>query len=82
MTARMLPLEAAIMAFVRGISFERASTNAASEEKGRIVAAKKAETKRASSPIKIYKLLLIFSQVRATSRSLASADAHAIWGVM
>ena len=49
--AKIFPLEAAKIAFRTGISFESASINAASEEKGRIVAAKNAVTKRRSSDI-------------------------------
>jgi len=47
--AKMFPLEAAIIAFATGIPLCRAITNAASEEKGKIVAARKAETKSANS---------------------------------
>lgn len=49
--ARTLPVEALMMAFNGDISLFRAKTNAASEEKGRIVAAKKAEKKSAASAI-------------------------------
>lgn len=52
MIAKILPLEAKIRAFKCGISFEIARTKAASEEKGKIVAAKKAVRKRESSAIK------------------------------
>jgi len=47
----IFPLEANIMAFKSGISFERATRNAASEEKGRRVAALNAARKSASSSI-------------------------------
>lgn len=47
--ARIFPLEAKISAFDSDIPLERAATNATSELKGRIVAAKKADKKRVSS---------------------------------
>ena len=49
--ARIFPLEAANIAFVSGISLASAAINATSEEKGKIVAARNAERKRASSAI-------------------------------
>ena len=49
--AKTFPLEAANIAFKVGISFLRARTKSASEEKGRIVAAKNAEIKSANSAI-------------------------------
>ena len=51
MIASIFPLEALSIALSKGISFKRAARNATSEEKGRIVAAAKAEKKRASSVI-------------------------------
>ncbi len=47
----MFPIEAKSIACVAFMPFESATTKAASEEKGKIVAAKKAATKRASSAI-------------------------------
>ena len=48
--AKIFPLDAAISAVFTGISFAKAATKATSEEKGKIVAAKKAEAnKRAIS---------------------------------
>ncbi len=52
MIASMFPIEAASMAFVSGIWFDIATKKAASEEKGRIVAAKKAAKAKESSAIK------------------------------
>ncbi len=52
MIARILPHEAKTSALKGGISFARAATKATSEEKGRMVAAKKAEKKSASSAMK------------------------------
>jgi len=49
--AKTFPLEAKIIAFKNGISFAKAAINATSDEKGKMVAAKKAEKKRASSAI-------------------------------
>jgi hypothetical protein len=49
MMAKILPLEAAIIACEKGIPLFIATANAASDEKGNIVAAKKAEKKSASS---------------------------------
>jgi len=49
MMAKILPLEAASMACEKEIPLFIATTNAASDEKGSIVAAKKAEKKSASS---------------------------------
>ena len=51
MIAKTLPDDAKRSAVTMGISFLTAATKASSEEKGRIVAAKKAETKRAISAI-------------------------------
>jgi len=47
----MFPLEADSIAFRNGISVDKAARKATSEEKGKIVAAAKAEKKRASSVI-------------------------------
>ncbi len=47
--AKTFPLEAASIAFRWGIPLFSATTNAASDEKGRIVAAANAETKRAKA---------------------------------
>lgn len=47
--ARMFPLEATSKAVESGISFIKAAIKATSEEKGKIVAAKKAEKKSAVS---------------------------------
>ena len=49
--ARMFPTDAKKSAEGIGISLFKATTKAASEEKGRIVAARNAVTKRASSDI-------------------------------
>lgn len=49
--AKIFPDDATISAVKGGISLLRATTNAASEEKGRMVAARNADTKRASSAI-------------------------------
>lgn len=49
MMASIFPLEANMSAFDFDISFERAARNAISELKGKIVAAKKADKKRATS---------------------------------
>lgn len=49
--ARILPLEAKKSAFNSDMPFERAATNATSELKGKIVAAKKAEVNKKSSCI-------------------------------
>jgi hypothetical protein len=49
--AKIFPLEAKSIALKKGISFTKAAINATSEEKGRIVAAKKAERNRAISAI-------------------------------
>lgn len=49
--ARIFPLEALSIAFTNGISFESAARKATSEENGKIVAAKKAEKKSATSVI-------------------------------
>ena len=51
--AKIFPLEAKIIAFKIGISFERAISSAASEEKGRIVAARNADTNRTNSCIRL-----------------------------
>jgi hypothetical protein len=51
MIASMFPLDAKRSAFVVLMPFDKAATNATSEEKGKIVAAKKAEKKRANSVI-------------------------------
>lgn len=56
MIAKIFPLDAKIIAFNMGMSFAKAATNATSDEKGKIVAAKKAEKKRATSVMK-YSLL-------------------------
>lgn len=47
--ARMLPLEADSIAFTAGIPSFKASTKAASEEKGKMVAARNAVIKSANS---------------------------------
>jgi len=47
--ARIFPLEAKIRAFSFGISLAKAATNATSELKGKIVAAKKADKKSVNS---------------------------------
>ncbi len=47
--AKTFPQDAKIIAFKKDISFLRAATNATSDEKGKIVAAKKAEKKRVNS---------------------------------
>ena len=47
--AKTFPLEAATIAFRCGTPLLRATTNAASDEKGRIVAAANAEIKRANA---------------------------------
>lgn len=52
MIAKILPIEADNKAFVTGIWFEIATKKAASEEKGRIVAAKKAAKAKEISAIK------------------------------
>jgi len=49
--AKTLPLDAKNIAEESGISFFRAKTNADSEEKGKIVAARNAVIKRATSCI-------------------------------
>ena len=49
--ARIFPVEAKKSAVSAGISFSKATRNATSELKGKIVAAKKAQTKRLSSAI-------------------------------
>ncbi len=49
--AKIFPLEAKIIALSRGISFANAVTNATSELKGTMVAARNAEKKRANSAI-------------------------------
>ncbi len=51
MMAKTLPIDALSSAFISGISFCRAAKKATSEEKGKIVAAKKAEKKSATSAI-------------------------------
>ena len=51
MIAKTLPVDALNIALSGSISFCSARANAASEEKGKIVAAKKAEKKRANSAI-------------------------------
>jgi len=51
MIAKIFPLDASIKAVCTDISFLIAAIKATSEEKGKIVAAKKAETKRAISEI-------------------------------
>ena len=58
MIAKILPHDAAKMAFKKGISFTKAAINATSEEKGKIVAAKKAEKKSASSVMKYSQALM------------------------
>jgi len=50
--ANIFPLDAKSIAFIKGISFAKAATNATSDEKGKIVAAKKAEKKSATSAMK------------------------------
>lgn len=50
--AKILPLEALTIAFSVDISLFKATIKAASEEKGRIVAAKNAVIKRESSAIR------------------------------
>lgn len=54
--AKIFPLDAKSIAFIKGISFAKAATNATSDERGKIVAAKKAEKNRAISAMK-YSLL-------------------------
>lgn len=54
--ARMLPIEADNNAFARGIPFERANKKAASEEKGRIVAAKNAAKAKESSAMLLLRI--------------------------
>jgi len=49
--AKIFPKDAKNIASKRGISFVKASTKVASELRGKIVAAKKAEKKRANSAI-------------------------------
>ncbi len=49
--ASIFPLEATIRAVVESMPFAKAATNATSEEKGKIVAAKKADKKSANSVI-------------------------------
>ena len=56
MMAKIFPSDALRSAFIRGISFCRATKKATSEEKGKMVAAKKAEKKSAISAI-LYSLL-------------------------
>lgn len=51
MIASIFPLDAKTIALKKGISFAKAATNATSDEKGKIVAAKKAEKNKASSAI-------------------------------
>ncbi len=51
MMAKIFPLDAKTIAFKKGISFAKAAINATSEEKGRIVAARKADKNSASSAI-------------------------------
>jgi len=51
--AKILPLEAKNIAEESGISFFRAKTNAASEEKGKSVAERNAVIKRATSCIRV-----------------------------
>lgn len=50
--AKIFPVEAKISAVRSGISLAKAATNATSELKGKIVAAKKAEVNKASSAMK------------------------------
>ena len=52
--ASIFPLEAANIAFKNDISLVIAARNATSEEKGTIVAAKKAEKKSATSAMKYF----------------------------
>ena len=49
--AKIFPADAKKSAVKEGISLLSATTNAASDEKGRMVAARNADTKRASSAI-------------------------------
>ncbi len=56
MIANIFPAEAKNIALTIGISLAKAATKAISEEKGSIVAAKKAEKKRASSAMKYSQL--------------------------
>ncbi len=51
MMAKTLPVDALSSASIRGILFCKAATKTTSEEKGKIVAAKKAEKKSAISAI-------------------------------
>ena len=51
MMAKIFPPDAKIIAFKKGMSFAKAAINATSEEKGRMVAAKKADKNRAISAI-------------------------------
>ena len=50
--ANIFPLEAKMSAVDFDMSVDRAATNATSDEKGRIVAAKNAEAKRANSEMR------------------------------
>ncbi len=54
--AKTFPLDAKIIAFKIGISFAKAATKATSDEKGKIVAARNAEKKRANSAMKYSRL--------------------------
>lgn len=54
--AKIFPLDAKIIALKIDISFAKAATNATSDEKGKIVAARNADKKRAISVMK-YSLL-------------------------
>lgn len=58
MIAKILPNDADKMALKKGISFAKAAINATSEEKGKMVAAKKAEKKSASSVMRYSQLLM------------------------
>ncbi|EHP29816.1 hypothetical protein SMGD1_1292 [Sulfurimonas gotlandica GD1] len=58
MIANTFPLDAKTIAFKTGISFAKAATNATSDEKGKIVAARNAEKKRANSVMKYSQQLM------------------------
>lgn len=60
MIAKILPIEADIKPFAIGIPLEIATKKAASEEKGRIVAAKNAAKAKESSAIRESKNSLLY----------------------